>query len=393
MFYARGSGPYIFDVDGNRYIDYCLGQGALILGHSNSTVLEAVLKQVQTGQAYAGQHEIEAALAELLQRLIPCAELVRFSSSGSEAVHIALRLARAFTRRSKIVKFEGHYHGWFDNVLVNTATLANIREDGTVETSLESAGQSTAARGEIIVLPWNDMDALSDTLDRRHDEIAAVIMEPVMCNNGCIPPAAGYLEQTRALCTRYGVVLIFDEIITGFRLGPGGAQAYFHVTPDLATFGKGLASGLPISCLAGRRDIMQLIADLSVVHAGTYNSNPVCMAAALATVEQLSHPEAYDRLHRLGCAMAEQIRAAALQRGVSVLVQGLGPVFHVSYTNRAAVRNYREHLECDEKRYFRFTGCLQDVGIRAISRGIWYISMTHSQSDVEATLEQIRRVL
>jgi glutamate-1-semialdehyde 2,1-aminomutase len=395
LFYSHGSGPYIFDVDGNRYVDYCLGQGPLLLGHSHPAVVGAVLQQVQTGQLYAGQHELEPAVSELLQRLVPCAERVRFSSSGSEAVHIALRLARAYTGRSRIIKFEGHYHGWFDDILVNTGSPdALVHDDGTIEVALESRGQSPTACSDLVVLPWNDLAALGRVMNGCGSDVAAVIMEPVMCNNGCIPPVPGFLEGVRDLCCRAGALLIFDEVITGFRLAPGGAQEYFGVVPDLATFGKAIASGFPISCLAGRRDVMQLIADGTVVHAGTYNSNPVCMAAALATLQEVTQaPGVYERLFRLGRILIDEMRAVATHKGTPVLIHGVGPVFHVAYTARDAVRNYREHLQGDPERYFSFANRLQSAGVRVIPRGIWYVSVAHADEDIDFTLKSVKDLL
>jgi len=390
LFYREGRGAHLFDVDGNEYIDYCLGQGPLLLGHSHPRVLEAVRQQLERGQLYAGQHELEILVAEKLCRYIPCAELVRFSTSGSEAVHIALRVARAFTGRQKIIKFEGHYHGWFDNILVSLTPEKFDRHP-----VLESRGQMESVLDEVIVLPWNDASRLSETLAASADEIAAIIMEPVMCNTGCILPEPGYLETVRELCTRYGIVLIFDEIITGFRLGLGGAQAFFGVTPDLAVFGKALGSGFPISCLAGKRALMEGIADLSVVHAGTYNANPVSMAAAWATLTELEqHGEThYRNLFALGRTLMRGIAEIAERHGRSVTVQGLGPMFHVAFTRRPRIRDARDYRDVDAALYAAFASRLQERGIRVIPRGIWYLSTAHTEEDIARTLESVAAVL
>lgn len=384
LFYKGGRGSRIFDVDGNEYIDYCLGQGPLILGHSHPRVVEAVKRQLEIGQLYAGQHELEIFVSEKLQRLIPCAELVRFSNSGSEAVHIALRVARAFTGKKKVIKFEGHYHGWFDNILVSL----NPGREEFFRPKLESKGQTDAVLDEVIVLPWNDLELLRHVLRTQADEIAAVIMEPVMCNTGCILPEDGYLEGVRRLCTESRTVLIFDEIITGFRLGLSGAQGYFGVTPDLATFGKAMASGFPASCLAGKREIMELIADLSVVHAGTYNSNPVCLAAVLATIEELEEGDHYQRLFALGRQLMRGINELAERKSLGLLIQGLGPMFHLSFTEQKRIRNYRDYLGVDAARYVSLANHLQNVGIRVIPRGIWYLSTAHTEEDIAITLEK-----
>jgi glutamate-1-semialdehyde 2,1-aminomutase len=387
LFYRGGCGARLFDVDGNEYIDYCLGQGPLLLGHSHPRVVQAVKRQVEIGQLYAGQHELEILVSEKLQRMIPCAELVRFSNSGSEAVHIALRVARAFTGKKKVIKFEGHYHGWFDNILIGVHRSDNSQ--------LESRGQTDSVLDEIIVLPWNDLGAIERTLRKMAGEIAAIIMEPIMCNTGCILPEEGYLEAVRELCSSSGVLLIFDEIITGFRIGLGGAQKFYGVIPDLATFGKAMASGLPVSCLAGKKEIMGLIADLSVVHAGTYNSNPVCLAAALATLEELEEREQdhYRKLFDFGQRLMNGIRELAERKGLDLLVQGVGPMFHVAFTGRDRIRSYRDYLEVDTERYESFANHLQEMGVRVINRGIWYLSVAHTEEDLSLTLERMAKVL
>ena len=230
----------------------------MLLGHSPPVVLDFVGQAMQNGQLYAGQHELEITLSEKLQQLIPCAELVRFGNSGSEVVHAALRLARAHTGRDKILKFEGQYHGWYDDELISVhppLELAGSRDHPN--TVPATAGQSKHVLESTLVTRWNDLDLLREVIQQHSNDLAAVIMEPVMSNTGCILPQPGYLEGVRELCSEYGIVLIFDEVITGFRLDLGGAQAHFGVTPDLATFAKAMANGFPISCLAGKRDIME----------------------------------------------------------------------------------------------------------------------------------------
>jgi glutamate-1-semialdehyde 2,1-aminomutase len=395
LFFQRAEGSRIVDVDGNHYLDYTLAQGPMLLGHSPSVVLQFIEQAMRQGQLYAGQHELEIQLAEKLQTLIPCAELVRFGNSGSEAVHVALRLARAHTGRDKILKFEGHYHGWYDNELISVhppLDRAGDREHPTPV--LASAGQDQRVLDSVIVTAWNDLALLREIVKLHANEIAAVVMEPVMCNTGCIPPQPGYLEGVRELCSEHKIVLIFDEVITGFRLGLDGAQGYFGVTPDLATFGKALANGFPISCLSGKREIMEHIARLTVNHSGTYNSNVMATAAAWATVCELERvaDEAYPRLFQLSEALCTGLRELAARLEIDVLVQSIGPILHLAFTDQTSINDYRSFLAVDKERNRRFVAKMLDHDIRILGRGLWYLSMAHTPEDIAYTLKTVESV-
>jgi glutamate-1-semialdehyde 2,1-aminomutase len=400
LFYESGHGSHITDVDGNEYLDFTLSQGPLILGHSPAPVLKAVQEYSERGQLFAGQHIQELELAEKLNQLIPCAELMRFSLSGSEADHAALRLARAATGRDKFLRFEGHYHGWFDNVAVGiggTASELGARENPNKVRWTKGLPQRIEE--EMIVLPWNDLELLEKTVAAHKDEIAAIITEGVMCNNGCIPPRPGFLEGVRALCDKYGIVFILDEVITGFRLGMGGAQQYFGVTPDLAIFGKAMANGYPISVLCGRRKLsngqplMELIENSQVIHAGTMNSNNPCVAAALATVRELEAENVHARLFTLGRSLMDKLREAAREANQPLLVQGLGPMFHTGFTSLPAVHDYRDTLSYDKAKLAQFAGGLHERGLRVIGRGLWYISAAHTEADIDRAAATAKEVL
>lgn len=396
LFFKNGKGSLIYDVDGNEYLDFTLSQGPMLLGHSHPEVIRRVSEELQNGQLYAGQHMLELELAETIKRLIPCADLIRFSNSGSESVQAALRLARGFTGRKKYVKFEGQYHGWFDNVLISQHPSKEAAGDiaDPVKT-LETQGQLSSVLDEIIVLPWNDLAAVERAFEQHADDIAAILTEPVMCNNGCIEPLPGYLEGLREICDRYGSVLVFDEIITGFRLGLGGAQAHYGVEPDLATFGKAMASGFPISFLAGKRHVMDLMADGTVMHAGTYNSNNPSVAASVATIDVLESggPELYERLRSLGLRLQEGLRSTAEAAGHEVLLSGPGQMTHFGFTSCEKLTNYRDTFENDAAKYGTFTREMLDRGIRLIGRGIWYISTAHTEADIDKAIETAAAVL
>jgi glutamate-1-semialdehyde 2,1-aminomutase len=395
LVYTHGKGSRIWDADGNEYLDFTLSQGPLILGHSHPHVVLAVQRAVADGQIFAGQHLQEIELAEKLQHLIPCAELMRFSLSGSEADHTALRLARAVTGRPRFLRFEGHYHGWFDNVAFGI-TAPELSAMGSREEPRPvpwTAGLPERITEEAILLPWNDLALVEATLATRHAEVAAIITEPVMCNSGCIPPEPGFLDGLRDLCDRYGIVLIFDEVITGFRLGLGGAQVHFGVTPDLAVFGKAMASGYPISVLAGKRRFMQLIADGKVVHAGTMNAGNASVAAAWATIEVLEQERVHERLFALGDRLMRGLRDAARETGHSVLVQGPGPMLHMGFTTATRVRDLRETFAYDKARYADFVRRMQDRGIRLIGRGLWYLSGAHTEEEIDHCIQTARTVL
>jgi glutamate-1-semialdehyde 2,1-aminomutase len=395
LFYDHGSGSRIVDVDGNEYLDFTLSQGPLILGHSHPRVLAAVQAESARGQIFAGQHLAELELAETLQRLIPCAELMRFSLSGSEADHAAFRLARAVTGRPKFLRFEGQYHGWFDSV-AQSIGAANVDALGPREQPNLvpwTAGLPPRVTDECLVLPWNDLPLVEKALEQHAQEIAAVITEPVMCNSGCIPPQPGFLEGLRELCDRHGIVLVFDEVITGFRLSLGGAQQHFGVTPDLAVFGKAMANGYPISVLAGKRSIMQWMADGKVIHGGTMNSGNPSVAAALATIGVLESEQVHPRLFRLGQRLMEGLRKAADTAGHATLIQGPGPMFHMGFTDRTQVRDLRDTFSYDKARYAAFVRGMQDRDIRLIGRGLWYISGAHTEQEIDRAVAVAGEVL
>ncbi len=390
LFFEKGKGSRLWDVDGNEFIDYFMGNGATVMGHAPDLVLEAVNEQVSNGQVYAGQHRLEIEVAELLTEVIPCAELVRWNSSGSEVVLAAIRIARAHTGRNKFIKFEGHYHGWDDSVLYSLGR--SIEELGPRENPIPvpaSAGMASGTRDEVITLPWNDLDLLTETVHRQADEIAAIIMEPIACNTNGSMPKSGYLEGVRKLCDETGVVLIFDEVITGFRVASGGAQELLGVTPDVATFAKGVAGGFPMAVVAGKREIMQHFADGTAMHAGTASGNTTSLAATKAAVSRLSENdgEALKQATELGNKLIEGLRNLARTHEEDVLIQGVGTVFNMIFTDQSELPDLRSSIKhADAERYEVFAKGMMERGVRLPGRGTWLFSTAHTEEDVEETL-------
>ena len=376
MFFSRGAGARIWDADGAEYIDYVLGQGRMLLGHANAAIDASVMAACADGMVFGAQHPLEVEAAELFLATTGWAERVRFSMTGSEAVHGALRVARAATGRQKFVRFIGGYHGWLDSVL-----LAPDAED----LRPGSLGQSPSALSDSILLRWNDLAALERVLDAEGSDIAAVIMEPVMFNAEAIEPVDGYLEGVRAACTRHGVVLIFDEVITGFRLALGGAVEYYGVEPDLATYGKALAGGWPVAAFAGRAEVMDVLIDGRVNHSGTFNGSVMASAAIVATLSLLRADPPYERIAAYGRALMAKLDDLGQQTGVPLLVQGLPVAFHVAPNAAAGADESLGTLELHR--------ALADNGVWVTTRGIWYVSGTHGQPELDETTERAGRAL
>lgn len=394
IFYTHGKGSRIYDVDGNEYLDFTLSQGPLIVGHSHPHVLKSVNEYSEQGQIFAGQHIREIELAEKLNKLIPSAELMRFCLDGSEAVHTAFRVARAKTGKQKFLRFEGHYHGWLDNVCWGNSapSVEALGSRENPEVFAWSQGLSSQSKDDSIVLPWNDLKLVKLILEKRHEEIAAIITEPVMCNSGCIPPKEGFLQGLRDLCNQYGIALIFDEVITGFRLSLGGAQKYFGITPDMSIFAKAMGSGYPISAIVGKREWMSLIEEAKVIHAGTMNSCNPTVAASLATIEVLEQEQPYERMFRLGKKLMEGLRLSAKEAGHDVLIQGMGPMFNISFTTQESINDFRETFNADKAKLNQFIAAMHNKKVRVIGRGLWYISAVHTDEDIEHAIEKAKEV-
>lgn len=396
IFFERGKGSRIFDVDGNEYIDYILAWGPLLLGHCPQPVVEAVRKQLDLGTMFGSEVAEEATLSRMVCDCIPSVELVRFTNSASEAVHMALRLARAYTGKCKIAKFEGAYHGWFDNILISIHPEA---ERAGMERKplpiLEMPGQAASVLSDICIVPWNRLDIVEKTLAKHSNQIAALIVEPIMCNNGVIPPASGFLEGLREITTKHEVVMIFDETITGFRVSLGGAQAYYNVIPDMTVFGKGMGGGYPIAGFGGKKAIMNLVAQGKVRHQGTYNANPLCIVAALATLRELSKDRGaiYKRITELGKKLMGGIEEIFRENKLPVTLQGPGPLFSALFTDTPVV-SYRDTFRLNSQLYSRFWVALLDRGVRIwqSARGLWYLSAAHTEEDIDSTLDTITKV-
>ena len=383
MFYGSGDGAWITDVDGNRFIDYTLAWGPLILGHAPAAVNEAVAAQLLKGHTFGAQHALEYEAAELLCKAIPCADKVAFANSGTEIVQVALRLARAVTGRALYLKFEGHYHGWDDSVLVSYKPAA----DGCGSMSPIPVGMGQRPWSGAVVARWNDRESVAAAFAAHPGGISAIICEPMLCNSGCLPPLEGFLEFLRETATAEGALLIFDEVITGFRLALGGGQAYYGVMPDLATFAKACGAGLPLSVLAGRDAYMSWLADGRVVHAGTLNGNPLALAAAVASLQCLT-AELYERLDRLGRALRSGLEGALREKGVPVVTTGEGAVFQLHFQSETP-REYRDTLATDKGLYGEFLMALLDSGVLALPDGRWYLSAAHGEDVVEETLRRV----
>lgn len=384
----RGDGALLYDVDGNELIDYYMGMGPIILGHNPAAIAEAIADQARNGLLFAAQSEIEYEAAQLVCEMVPCAQRIRFGSSGTEVVQAALRIARAATQRNIVIKFEGHYHGWLDNILWSVAPGLDAAGPAEAPHALPgSNGQDTVAGDHIEVMTWNVLDRLRERLTR--GDVAAVIMEPIMCNTSAILPEPGYLEGVREICTETGTILIFDEVITGFRVAPGGAQQYLGVTPDLATFGKAIANGFPVACLAGRADLMDKLVTDGVMHGGTYNAQAVCMAATVTTLKALQQPGFYEQLHQRGNRLMQGLTRVFETTGVDARIQGLPTIFHVALGTTQRMTNYRESLHADKALYRRFTTALLQRGVRALERGAWFTCAAHTDALIDRTLQAV----
>ena len=388
----RGRGAEIEDLEGRRYIDYVCGMGAVILGHADPRVTEAIVGAVRDGLVFAGAHPLEADVAERISAAVPSAEVVRCTSSGSEAVHAAVRIARAATGRWPVVRFDGHYHGWLDTIY----TADRSEPEGPVAPAKPgSGGQPPAAVADLLVLPWNDVEAVRVAADRYRGRVAAVILEPILCNTGVIPPSPGLLDAIRDWCRRDGAVLIFDEVITGFRVALGGAQSMLGVTPDLTVFGKAVANGSPVSAVGGRRDLMDVLATGGVLHGGTYNGNPPAMAAARATLDALAADggAAYAAMTATGRALMRGLTEAGAGRGVPVLTQGPGPVFQMWITDRTSIHDPYTARTAGAAEYAVFAEAMRRRGVRILPGGRWLLSAAHGAEHVARTLEAARGAL
>src|SRR5690348_11226502 len=381
-FFVRGEGAYLWDAEGTRYIDYVGSWGPAIAGHAHPAVVEAVRTTALSGLSFGAPTELEIELAEALVARLPGLELVRLVSSGTEATMSALRLARGYTGRAKIVKFEGCYHGHGDSLLVKAGSGALTFGQPS------SAGVPPAIAGETIVLPFNDLTAVQETFEADGDAIAGIIVEPIAGNMNLVLPKPGFLEGLRTLCDRYRAVLIFDEVMTGFRVHPRGAQGLYAITPDLTTLGKVIGGGMPVGAFGGKRAIMECIAPLGPVYqAGTLSGNPVAVAAGLATLALTQAPNFYDALEKTTRALTDALADAARRHGVAFSAQAVGGMFGI-YFSPMVPTSYEQVMACDKVRFNRFFHAMLDAGIylapSAFEAG--FVSAAHGDAQIRETL-------
>lgn len=389
IFIERAKGAYLFDSDGKRYVDYVLSWGPMILGHADEDVLEAVIAKARAGLSFGAPTEIETELAREIIKVIPSIELVRFVSSGTEATMSAIRLARGFTGRDKIVKFEGCYHGHSDSLLVKAGS-------GALTLGVPSSPGVPASLAEhTLTLDYNDAEQVRETFRTMGDQIACIIVEPVAGNMNCIPPLPGFLEALREVCDQSGALLILDEVMTGFRLGLAGAQGYYGIKPDLTTLGKVMGGGMPVGAFGGRKDVMSHIAPLGPVYqAGTLSGNPVAMAAGLATLKKIQAKGFYKPLFDLTSQLVEGLRQVAEETGIPFTTNHVGTMWGGFFTEVPSVSNFQQVMACDTARFNRFFhGMLQQgVNLAPASYEAAFMSAAHTRDDIDFTLSAARAV-
>ena len=391
----RGHGSRVWDLDGNEYLDFMMSFGTLIQGHAHPKIVEVVSRTMAEGSHFAAATPAEAEAAERFRSMVPSAEAVRFTNSGSEATMLALRLARAHTGRTKFLKFEGHYHGWYDPYCLNGHSHP-AHELGPKENPTrfpDSEGIPATTFDDVVLAPWNDLEALENILRRHGSELAAIITEPIMANMGCILPREGYLQKVGDLAHQYGALLILDEVVTGFRYAPGGCQQYYDLKPDLSTFGKALGAGFPIGAVAGPRAILDRMRWGSgmVLHYGTFNGHRLTMRVIAANLDLLlaNKGAAYKQIYIVGDAAIAGLRDIFHQKKIEAIVQGFGPMFQIYFTGREAIHDYRDYCQyADTQKYSRFIHGLLHRGIYMTpSNGLhWIISTAHTAQDVETLL-------
>ena len=389
IFFKRGDGAYLIDEDGGRYIDSVGSWGPMIAGHSHPQVLEAVKAAIEQGLGFGAPTEIETRMANKVCELVPSIELVRMVSSGTEATMSAIRLARGYTGRDKIIKFEGCYHGHSDSLLVKAGS-------GALTLGVPTSPGVPAALAELtLTLAYNDLEQVKTAFARYSSEIACVIVEPVAGNMNCVPPLPGFLEGLRKLCDAHGSILIFDEVMTGFRVALGGAQQHYGIRPDLTTLGKVIGGGLPVGAFGGRKDIMQQIAPLGPVYqAGTLSGNPVAMAAGLAMLTLVSEPDFFAHLSATTKRLTDGLAQRAQQAGVALCANQVGGMFGLFFSSEKNIHNFAQVMACDVERFKKFFHAMLEEGIylapSAFEAG--FVSSAHGDAEIDATLAAAEKV-
>ena len=400
LFLDHGRGAHIIDADGNRYLDWMLAYGALPLGHAHPRVVEAVAAAAASGALFAAATEIEVQVAELLQAMIPSAECVRFANTGTEATMAAIRLARGYTGKPRFIKFEGHYHGWYDDFLVNanphpSASLGHPHDPVKIA---DSSGLNRRALEDTIVVPWNDIDAVERAVDTYRGQIAAIITEGIMANIAVIPPEPGFLKALQNLARDNGILFILDETVTGFRIAAGGCQQHYGLDPDISTFGKAMGAGLPVAGFVGRREIMEALHWGGVLHYGTQNASRIGLHACRASIQELLRDDgaAFGHLWHIGETLSQGLRDLFAATNTAAIVQNVGPMLQILFTERPKIRDYREFCaHVDRARYQRFVLAIFRQGVyMSPSAGLHSVAcLAHTDADVTFTLAAAERAL
>lgn len=388
LFIEHADGAYLYDADGKKYIDYVGSWGPMVLGHNNDGIRQAVIEAAQRGLSFGAPTEMEVTMAQLVCKLVPSMEMVRMVNSGTEATMSAIRLARGFTGRDKIIKFEGCYHGHADHLLVKAGSGALTLGQPN------SPGVPADFARHTLTCTYNDLDSVRAAFEQYPQAIAAIIVEPVAGNMNCIPPQPEFLPGLRALCDEFGALLIIDEVMTGFRVALGGAQEYYNVKPDLTCLGKIIGGGMPVGAFGGRREVMEALAPTGPVYqAGTLSGNPVAMAAGYACLTQIAQPGMHDKLNRLTSQLAQGLLDAAKQENIPVVVNQVGGMFGLFFTDADSVTCYKDVTQCDVERFKRFFHLMLEEGVyfapSAFEAG--FMSLAHSAEDIQHTVDAARR--